>query len=157
MEIYRNVITWPDLKNKGFDPNKFVITNHAPPSSFLEKRFAESIGKFGGFLRQEPPVSLLGSSVNLSLLQTLTFWWCLASLYIRHTDLRFGNRATIVSRGSSGEHPSVVVCQGVSERKPFLLVVKVFRWGVGTWSSLRTGGFRYTACLLQGLLRSSWR
>ena len=31
--------------------------------------------------------SCYGPAVNLSLIQSQTFWCCLASLYIRHTDL----------------------------------------------------------------------
>ena len=101
-------MTWS--QEKGFNPNKFAITNHAPPSSSLEKRFAESFGKSQGFLRQEPPISLLGPAVNLSLLQTLTFWWCLASLYIRYTDLHFGNSLQRVIRGAS-IHGGMSGCQ----------------------------------------------
>ena len=30
-----------------------------------------------------------GPAINLSLIQSQTFWYCLASLYIRHTDLHW--------------------------------------------------------------------
>ena len=39
------------------------------------------------FGRQELPISLHGPTINLALLQTLTFPYCLASLYIRHMNL----------------------------------------------------------------------
>ena len=60
VEIYRNIITWqwPDLKNKGSDTLKLIRTNHAPPSHFLGKGFAERFPAVWGFLREEPPISL---------------------------------------------------------------------------------------------------
>ncbi|XP_057407456.1 coiled-coil domain-containing protein 148 isoform X2 [Balaenoptera acutorostrata] len=51
----------------------------------LEEGFAESFQGVWVFLRHEPPVSWHGPVVNLSLRQTLTFWYCLASLYVEHT------------------------------------------------------------------------
>jgi len=76
-----------DLKNKGSDPKKFATTNHVPPSLFLREGFAVNFQGVWGFLRHESPVSLHGLAVTLSLLQTLTFWYCLASLFMGHTDL----------------------------------------------------------------------
>ena len=34
------------------------------------------------------PISLHGPAINFPLLQTLKFWYCLASLCVRHRDLR---------------------------------------------------------------------
>ena len=42
-------------------------------------------------LSHEPPSSLQGPAVNLSLLQAPMFWYCLVSLCVEHTDLRFSN------------------------------------------------------------------
>ena len=39
------------------------------------------------FGRHEPPISLPGPTINLSLLQTPTFWYWLASLCVRHTNV----------------------------------------------------------------------
>ena len=39
------------------------------------------------FGRHEPPNSVPGPTMNLSLLQTPGFWYCLASSCVRHTNL----------------------------------------------------------------------
>ena len=69
------------------DNKKFATTYHAPPLPFLEKGFAESFQGVWGVLRHEPPISLLASAINLSLLQTPTFWYYLVSLCLQSMDL----------------------------------------------------------------------
>ena len=101
VEVYRNIITWLwcDLKNRGSYTKKSATTQHIPPSPFLEKGFAESFWGVWGFCRHELPISLQGPAIiiNLSLFQTPVFWYCLASLRVRHTALHFGNTACILA------------------------------------------------------------
>ena len=101
VEVYRNIITWLwcDLKNRGSYTKKSATTHHIPPSPFLEKGFAESFWGVWGFCRHELPISLQGPAIiiNLSLFQTPVFWYCLASLPVRHRDLHFGNTACILA------------------------------------------------------------
>ena len=66
----------------------------ASHSSGLYKCFAKTLQGVRGFEGPEPPISLHGPAVNLSLLPTLTFWYCLASLCFEHKDLGFGNNFT---------------------------------------------------------------
>ena len=88
----------PDLGNKGSDTKKFVTTKHIPPSPFLKLGFAENFWVFGGF-KAGATCLLAWPSINLSLLQTLMFWYCLASMCIRHMDLCFGNTTSNYLRG----------------------------------------------------------
>ena len=53
-----------------------ITTDSTPLSSFLEKGLAESFCGSFGFLRHEPPRSLHGPAINLSLSQTLTLRYC---------------------------------------------------------------------------------
>ena len=69
------------------DNKKFATTYHAPLSPFLEKGFAESFHRVWRVLRHEPPISLLASAINLSLLQTPTFWYYVVSLCLQSMDL----------------------------------------------------------------------
>lgn len=48
------------------------IYDSSPSPGFL-KCFAENLQGFAIFLGHEPPISLLGSAINIFLLQTLTF------------------------------------------------------------------------------------
>ena len=54
--------------------------------TFLEKGFAESFQRACGILRHEWAVSLHGPAVNLSLFQTLTFFFFVWPLCIGHMD-----------------------------------------------------------------------
>ena len=47
------------------------LTSHHP---YLALCFAETFWGGQGFLRHKPPISLHSPAINLSLLQTLTFW-----------------------------------------------------------------------------------
>ena len=53
-----------------------LITYLVPPSysSGLYKCFAKTLQGVRGFEGPEPPISLHGPAINLSLLQTLRFW-----------------------------------------------------------------------------------
>lgn len=51
---------------------KFVTTSHCPPLPLLYKGLVIAFEEFG-FLRHEPSISLPDGTVNLSLIQTLTF------------------------------------------------------------------------------------
>ena len=53
-----------------------ITTDSTPLSSFLEKGLAESFCGSFGVLRHEPPSSLHGPTINLSLFQTLTLRYC---------------------------------------------------------------------------------
>ena len=69
-----------------------------PPSPFLEKGFAEILWGVQGFLRHELQTSLQGFVVNLSLPQSRMFWYCLALLFIRHTDLCSSNMSSMQAK-----------------------------------------------------------
>ena len=78
--------TWTAARTKEPTPRSLQqLTTpfpHLASKSALLKALESS-----GFLRHELSVSLHGPSIKLSLLQTLTFWYCLASLSIGNTDL----------------------------------------------------------------------
>ena len=84
LQVHHDMTYVDSCKNKKTNTKKFATTNHAPPSTCLYKGFAESLQGNSGCLRRELPVSLLGLTINLSLLQTSIV---LASLWVRHRDL----------------------------------------------------------------------
>ena len=96
----------PNLKNKGSDTKKCVTANYDPPSPFLKRLYRKLLGTLG-FLRHESPISLHGPTVNLPLLQTPTFWCCLASLSVGSTDLC----STTISKYMKGTILNRKACQ----------------------------------------------
>ena len=76
VEIYGNILNWPwpELKNKGCDTKKFAKLIRKG----LRWKLSGSLGVF------KWPVCLHGPAVNLSLFQTLTFCYCLFSVYWAH-------------------------------------------------------------------------
>ena len=66
------------------------------------------------FCRHELPISLHGPTINLTLLQTLTFPYCLASLYIRHMNLL----SVTIWQGSQESGP--IVGQLQPQKAPYL-------------------------------------
>ena len=86
VEVYRDIVIWP-----WSDTEKFAITNHTPLLTFPIKGLCWKLPGSSGFLRHEPPISLHGPAINLSLLQTNVL--LLFGLTVcRHTDLMFGNK-----------------------------------------------------------------
>ena len=91
VEVYKNIMTWPmwlAAKAVDSDTKKFVTTNHAPPSLGLKKDgLLETFQEFEALWDTTHLCSLFGPTVNLSLLQTPTFCYCLASLCIRYRNM----------------------------------------------------------------------
>ena len=70
-------------RNKGFLHQEFATTNHTPPHSAFKIALLKPLEG----LECEPPVSLQGPAINIFVFQTLTFQYCLASLWVKHMDV----------------------------------------------------------------------
>ena len=57
------------------------------PTDFAHKNFPKNHRRVGVFWAWATPFSLLGPAINLSPLQNLDLWVCLASLCVRRTNL----------------------------------------------------------------------
>ena len=72
-------------RTKDLVPKSLQLTTLLPHLSW-QRALLKAFGEFGVFKARA--TSLLSwPSINLSLLQTSTFWYCLTSLCVGHTDL----------------------------------------------------------------------
>ena len=82
VEMNRNTLTWPwpDFKKRGTDTKNFVCKNYMPlPHLFCKMALLRAFRELEVFKAWATHL-LTRSSINLSLLQTPMFWYCLASL-----------------------------------------------------------------------------
>ena len=82
---------WPDLRGQMQEiriltPRSLQQLTMSLPHLAFESALLKLFGGVLFFFGHEPPVSLCGSAINLSVLQTLTFQYCLASLCAGYTD-----------------------------------------------------------------------
>ena len=84
-------------RTKDLVPKSLQLTTLLPHLSW-QRALLKAFGEFGVF-KARATCLLSWPSINLSLLQTSTFWYCLTSLCAGHTDLCFGNSLGGLRRG----------------------------------------------------------
>ena len=141
-----------------------LITYPVTPLPYLafKNTFLKSFGDFR-VLGDEPPISLHGPTRNLALLQTLTFPYCLASLYIRHMNLLSvtilarqprvcaHSRSTPATESPFSESPEAAgahLLQGTGRHCPW--DVPTASWHKTVWSKEMSRAAAHIQCCLEG-------